>query len=312
MQRYASLSLDLDNLWSYLKIHGDASWETFPSYLDRFAERFQQFIAPRDLRVTIFTVGQDAALPQNRNAFRLLARGGHEFGNHSFHHEPWIARANFSDARAELERAHAAIAAATACEPDGFRGPGFATSPALLEALAAMNYRYDASTLATFIGPLARAYYFRNAKLSEAQRRERAELFGAFRDGLKSNKMHYTPQGLVEIPVTVMPGFRLPMHCSYLHYLDAVSPAMADAYWSFALTLCDWTATVPSLLLHPLDFLGADDVPELAFFPAMHRSGSEKLAATARFIDAFVKRYTVVTLREHAGLVTGGLYREIA
>ncbi len=30
----ASLSLDLDNQWSYMKTHGDAGWESFPSYLD--------------------------------------------------------------------------------------------------------------------------------------------------------------------------------------------------------------------------------------------------------------------------------------
>jgi len=30
----ASLSLDLDNQWSYMKTHGDAGWELFPSYLD--------------------------------------------------------------------------------------------------------------------------------------------------------------------------------------------------------------------------------------------------------------------------------------
>lgn len=34
----ASISLDLDNLWSYLKIHGDDGWRSFPSYLDRLAE----------------------------------------------------------------------------------------------------------------------------------------------------------------------------------------------------------------------------------------------------------------------------------
>ena len=30
----ASLSLDLDNQWSYMKTHGDPAWESLPSYLD--------------------------------------------------------------------------------------------------------------------------------------------------------------------------------------------------------------------------------------------------------------------------------------
>ncbi len=28
-KKIASLSLDLDNKWSYMKTHGDAGWETF-------------------------------------------------------------------------------------------------------------------------------------------------------------------------------------------------------------------------------------------------------------------------------------------
>ena len=36
----ASLSLDLDNKWSYLKTHGDEGWDQYPSYLDVVVPRF--------------------------------------------------------------------------------------------------------------------------------------------------------------------------------------------------------------------------------------------------------------------------------
>ncbi|MEW5916878.1 MAG: polysaccharide deacetylase, partial [Gemmatimonadota bacterium] len=29
----ASISFDADNLWSYMKTHGDATWQAYPSYL---------------------------------------------------------------------------------------------------------------------------------------------------------------------------------------------------------------------------------------------------------------------------------------
>ncbi|MCB9249205.1 MAG: hypothetical protein H6613_12020 [Ignavibacteriales bacterium] len=32
----ASISLDLDNQWAYMKVHGDEGWEKYPSYFDRF------------------------------------------------------------------------------------------------------------------------------------------------------------------------------------------------------------------------------------------------------------------------------------
>src|SRR3954471_11929964 len=90
----ASLSLDLDNQWSYMKTHGDAGWQSFPSYLDIVVPRVLDFLKERnDLAITFFIVGQDAALPKNREALAALASaagGRHEIGNHSFNHEPWL------------------------------------------------------------------------------------------------------------------------------------------------------------------------------------------------------------------------------
>ena len=302
MKPQASLSLDLDNLWSYLKIHGDAEWERYPSYLDRVVPRITAFLAERRLRITVFVVGADAARAQNRESLAELGAAGHEIGNHSFHHEPWIAHASEAGAYDELARAHDAIASATGREPHGFRGPGFATSPALLGALARMRYRYDASRLPTFIGPLARWYYFRNADLTQQQRRERRALFGSWRDVLARNTAHslQTAHGrLASIPVTTMPGARVPIHFSYLHYLERYNRALAERYFATALSLCRLTGTAPSLLLHPLDFLGCNDISELRFFPGMDVPGAQKLRSTSRYLSMVTDRFDVVPVEMH-------------
>jgi peptidoglycan/xylan/chitin deacetylase (PgdA/CDA1 family) len=97
----ASVSLDLDNEWSYLKTHGDAGWSSFPSYLDVVVPRVLEFLAQRNLRITFFVVGQDAAFERNVSALRSIAEAGHEIGNHSFNHEPWLHR--YSDEAIERE-----------------------------------------------------------------------------------------------------------------------------------------------------------------------------------------------------------------
>src|SRR4051812_47846343 len=89
-QLMASLSLDLDNKWSYLKTHGDRGWESFPSYLDGVVPRFIELLQDLKLRITVFVVGQDAAIRSNHDALRSLVTAGHGIGNHSFHHEPWL------------------------------------------------------------------------------------------------------------------------------------------------------------------------------------------------------------------------------
>src|ERR1043166_6589546 len=136
MTRLASLSLDLDNKWSYMKTHGDAGWETFPSDLDVVVPRALEFLKQRDLKIAFFIVGQDAALEKNHQALRSIADAGHEIGNHSFNHEPWLHLYSKDELVAELSKAEEAIAAATTRHPVGFRGPGFSLTPTVLDVLA--------------------------------------------------------------------------------------------------------------------------------------------------------------------------------
>ena len=141
-----------------------------------------------------------------------------------------------------MSQAERAIEDATGQHPQGFRGPGFSVSRDVLLALERRGYRYDASTLPTFIGPLARAIYFRHADLTPEERAERDALFGSWRDGTRPLRPYRwrTGQvdGLIEVPVTTMPLLRTPIHMSYLMYLGERSPALAHRYLAVALRLC--------------------------------------------------------------------------
>ena len=303
----ASLSLDLDNQWAYMKTRGDPGWESYPSYLDLVVPRVLSFFKERNVTVTVFIVGQDAALEKNREALRAIATAGHEIGNHSFRHEPWFHRYPEAEIEADIAAAEEHIGRVTGKRPIGFRGPGYVLSHAVLQVLARRGYQYDASTLPTFLGPVARAYYFMSTKLGEEERMQRKALFGTFRDGLRPigpYRWVLNPGSLVEIPVTTMPILRVPIHVSYLLYLSAISPALALRYFKMALGLCRFTGTQPSLLLHPLDFLGGEEVPELSFFPAMGLPVDRKMELVREVIRLFSSRYTVGTLQQHASEIS--------
>jgi len=298
-----SLSLDLDNQWSYMKTHGDPGWEALPSYLDVVVPRVLDVLKQWGSTITVFVVGQDAALERNHEALRAISTAGHEIGNHSFHHEPWLHLYTESEIREEIVRAEEAIESATGRKPQGFRGPGYSLSRSTLAVLAERGYLYDASTLPTFLGPLARAYYFLTSRLAGEERAQRKALFGGWTDGLRPIRPYrwQLENGqLLEIPVTTMPLLKLPFHFSYLLYIGTFSTALAVLYFKTALRMCRMTGTEPSLLLHPLDFLGHEDVPELAFFPAMNLNRMRKLDLLNRFLGDLHARYTVVSLGEQA------------
>ena len=298
-----SLSLDLDNQWSYMKTHGDGGWQSFPSYLDIVVPRVLDFFRQRNLTLTFFVVGQDAALDQNRAALRALSDAGHEIGNHSFSHEQWLHLYTEQQIEDDLSRAEAHIERVTGQKLTGFRGPGYSFSRATLEVLKRRSYTFDASTFPTYLGPLARMYYFATAKLSLEEKRERAKLFGTLQDGLRPTKpfrWQLDAGELLEIPVTTMPVFKIPFHASYILYLSLYSRALAMLYYRWALGMCRWRGVQPSLLLHPLDFLGGDDIKELSFFPAMRVPSAKKLDVMSEILRLYTTNFNVVTMRQHA------------
>ena len=91
-----------------------------------------------------------------------------------------------------------------------------------------------------------------------------------------------------------------PYHFSYLLYLSTLAPALAMRYFKIAMGLCRLTGTQLSLLLHPLDFLDGDDVPELSFFPAMRLASGRKLALVDHVLRVLTDTFTVVTVAQHA------------
>ena len=306
----ASLSLDLDNKWSYMKTHGDKGWEKYPSYLDTVVPRILDVLASVDLKITFFVVGQDAARPENQEAIRSLSDAGHEIGNHSYNHEPWLHLYDRKQLESELAKTEEVLGKVTGQIPIGFRGPGYSSSPTLLDCLASRNYLFDASKLPTFIGPMARAYYFFRSKLGQEQRQERNKLFGTLSEGFSTLKPHYCEwksplreQGsrqLLEIPVTTLPFFRMPFHLSYLLYLMQFSQRIAWSYWKLAKSLCRISGVEPSILLHPLDFMDESDEPLLNFFPGMRTPSEEKCSFVREVLQDMKTTFQVMPMNRYA------------
>ena len=141
-------------------------------------------------------------------------------------------------------------------------------------------------------------------ELTPEERAQRKQLFGKAREGLRPLKPYrwqLDEGALLEIPVTTMPIFKVPIHISYILYLAAFAPALAVRYFQFSLALCRMTGAQPSILLHPLDFMGADDnQPELAFFPAMNQPAARKLQIVSDALAHLSKNFQVITLEQHA------------
>jgi hypothetical protein len=290
-----------------MKTHGDAGWDKFPSYLDLVIPRILDILDQLSLKSTFFVVGQDAALDKNQDALKLLIERGHEVGNHSFNHEPWLNFYSRDQIRKEILEAEEQIFRVTGQKPVGFRGPGFVWSTDLIEILAENEYLYDSSIFPMSLAPLARAYYFWKSNLTKEEKRKRKMLFGDLRTAMKPLKPFLwhldSHETLLEVPITTVPIIKTPFHLSYLLYASRFSIPLMSQYLRMALALCHLTHTVPIFLLHPLDFISSDEVPELAFFPGMGLDTARKIDLFFRVMSILRKQFEFVKLSALAKVI---------
>jgi len=307
----ASVSLDLDNLWAYLKTHGDQDWTSYPSFLPTAVPRLLEVFGEQGLTTTVFAVGADVEREDGAKAVAAISAAGHEVANHSWGHEPWLHRYSRARLESELVRTEDAIVAAGAPKPVGFRGPGYSVTPDLLALLVERGYSYDASTWPTWIGPIARAYHNRSVAEGAAS----DELFGGVSRVLAPVGAYRWHVGgsssLVELPVTTMPLLRTPIHASYLQQLNQASPKLARGYFRTALRLCLLRGVGPSLLLHPTDVLDATEAPGLEFFPGMAVPSARKTDLLGWVLGELRRHFDLVGTGEHVARARlGGLNRE--
>ncbi len=297
----AGLSLDLDNLWSYLRAYGDPRWQQYPSFLDRAVPRILAAFAALDIKATIFVVGRDAADPAHARLMEALVAGGHELANHSFDHDPNFSRFDRDALERDFELSESAIRAFSVQGAQGFRAPAFGQSAAALATLARRGYRYDSSLFPSSTGPLARTWERLRYRRGADGKDTYAETYGNFaaaRGPLGMFRWDGQYNNLAELPVTTMPYSRLPVHWTYLNFIATPSLALGRAYLALHIALARRTGVQPQLLLHSTDFIGSDDPEVPRFMPGMRRTAAEKIEFVLETLRMYRRYWALAPLAD--------------
>ena len=304
MTGLASISIDLDGLGHYAAIHGldpGVVSDEARGLVHRLAvPRFAELLEGMGGRGTLFVIGAevDAAA---RGPLEDALRRGHELGSHSHAHDYALSRAAPGDIDADLSRAEAVLSGLGAPGPLGFRAPGYTLSPALLGALAARGYAYDASIFPA-------APYWGAKALTLGWLRLRGRRSAAILDDprvLLAPRLPYRPDvahpgrrgsaPLLELPVSVTPRARLPFIGTFV--VLAPWPMVRGAYASLR------GAPFVSLELHAVDLLGPEDgLPEalIRSQPDLGRPLASKLGRFRQVLEWVARDFRLVPLREAA------------
>jgi peptidoglycan-N-acetylglucosamine deacetylase len=256
--RLAAVSIDLDEIHHYRAIHGlpltqAGAHAAYDAALPRAAE----WARSHDLPLTLFAVGADLLREENAATIRGLHAKGHEIANHTLSHRYDLTLMPRSGMEEQVRGGVTAIGQVTGTSPVGFRAPGYLVNDELLDVVREAGAAYDSSVF-----PSPPYYAAKAAKLFSMRIRGRSS-----RAVLDSPNVLRAPtrpyrlgrpywqagqgHGLLELPVQVTPGTRLPF--------IGTSLVLAGPDGARLLTRTVLAEPLVNLELHALDFLGADD-----------------------------------------------------
>jgi len=205
--RAASVNVDIDSLYLYYRIHGLDEARATNAVWERGVTRFAELFAELGVHATFFVVTEDLERwPVARDIAQDLVRAGHELASHSHTHPYDLVRGHDRFVATELERSQAILGELRGRPVAGFRAPGYTMTARVLAMLAERGYAYDSS-----IFPCPPYYLAKVAVLAKMAllKQKSHSIVGDPRVMWERTTPHRR-DGLIELPVTVLPGLRFP------------------------------------------------------------------------------------------------------
>lgn len=299
--RLASISVDLDEIPNYFEIHGlgtpppEAAGLVYRAALGRLRDLAEGASLP----LTLFAIASDLADDGAAEGLRAAATAGHEIANHSLDHRYDLVRLGRAEIRRQIDEGARVLEERTGQRPVGFRAPGYTITDEVFEVLAELGVAYDASVF-----PCPAYWAAKTAAIGLIAARGRrsrsivdtpAVLLAPTRPYRVGRPYWRRGGGLLEIPVQVTRGLRLPF--------IGTSVTLAGPGRARLLAKMCLGEPLVNLELHGIDVLDAADGLE-----ALRPHQPDVRVPYARKIDALVAvieelrraGYTFVTMREAA------------
>lgn len=309
--RIAAISSDIDTLESNYKGIGCRRRGGYSKAELRMGlEAFSRFLERYDAPATLFMVGHDFRHEPSHDAVRAVALAGHEIANHTMTHAQGFRLLAPAEQEQELVGMEELCEGVVGYRPVGFRSPGWNIGDNALPILQRRGYLYDSSVFPTTLMPLLKILHWRSMHSRSAADRT---TMGRLRYMTAPTAPYRTSaaslgrrgsNGLIEFPITVVPGLRLPFFATWL------AATGIDAFrWSYRALRA--VGRPIQFMFHLSDFVDyrhpelADQVPlpgDGVYVPrALSMTLRAKIDLFSRAVDMIAADHEFVTLRAWAG-----------
>jgi peptidoglycan/xylan/chitin deacetylase (PgdA/CDA1 family) len=301
MARLCAVSVDLDEIPNYFRIHGlpEPSWPARNAVYDLGVDRLLTMAKDASLPLTLFAVGADLTWPDAAKRLRAAREAGHEIANHSLDHRYDLTKLGRDAIRSQVLEGAREIEQATGEAPVGFRAPGYTVTDELFGVLEELGVAYDSSVF-----PCPPYYAAKGAAMTAMLLSGRVSqsildtprVLTAPTRPYRVGKPYWKKgKGMLELPIQVTRWTRLPFIGTTLTMAGPTTARMLA-------TMCVGEPLI-NLELHGIDVLDTNDgLAALAPYQTDVRVPKEKkLESLHAAYDVLRKAgYAFVTLREAA------------
>jgi hypothetical protein len=256
--RLCTVSVDLDEIPNYFAIHGlpEPTGPERNLVYDVAVDRLSKLAGELEIPLTFFVIGSDLDRPEAAEKVRAASRAGFEIANHTLDHRYDLVRLGREEIRRQIEEGARAIERATGKAPVGFRAPGYTITDEVFDVLDELDVSYDSSVFPCPAYWAAKAAAITLIALRGRTSRsivDRPTVLAAPTSAYAVGRPYWRRGrgAVVELPVQVTPGLRLPFIGTYVTlWGPAVGRRLARA--------CVGEPVV-TLELHGIDVLDAAD-----------------------------------------------------
>ena len=288
--RLTGLSVDVDSIQSHLRGYGITDCSDRQSHYQRAIPRILEMFAKFEATATFFLIADEAK--DFPDTIKGIISAGHEIGCHSMTHGLPFDLRDQARRHLEIHEAKKLLEDISGAPVIGFRAPSWDTTAELREALNQAGFMYDASSFPSWMMFLYRRQVERHAQLTT----QTATPFSWSQCVALPYPHKISATGLIEIPVTTTPVFRLP----YYHTLSYLLPR---PIFSAVRAMAHLRRGPLVYTFHAADFLGLkEDTLDERFsrHPGMTQSLTYRLSRCGEELSHFSR---AVPLRAIAKLV---------
>ncbi|MDI6782778.1 MAG: polysaccharide deacetylase family protein [bacterium] len=296
---YATIQVDLDGIWTIYQHHRvEVSHYPDPVF-EQSISRFLELFGGANIKATFFIVGSDLERPAPAHQIKPVLEIGHELANHTYSHPLNFSQLTYAEKKSEIERAAHLIREITGQLVIGFRAPSYAIDGETLTILNDLHYLYDSSIFPTYWSGLLRRF---ESGFSVPRRDAciAATSYGKIQYSHAPNKIYHPdlefpwkPGNLTlwEVPVSVYPLVRIPIHSSFSARLG---------WWYFASAI-NWLARLKRpvvFVFHGIDLVDRFEDNRIPKVKWILNPVEERMELFSRMIKFIRQKYEIVPTRE--------------